>query len=918
MLNTAIKIGLISLFLLVAFSCTNKKERIYTIGFSQCVGNDNWRKQMINEMKIEASFHDNVQLIVEDAQGNSDLQVKQIQGLLNKKVDLLIISPNESKPITPIAQKAFKQGTPTILIDRKIDSDNYSSFIGSDNHAIGKSAALFLDNLADKKMNVLEVWGLEGSSPARERHKGFIENLSTKSNLNIKGKLVGSWLRKGAFEKVKTYSDLDNIQAIFAHNDEMALGAYEACIRRGIDPHKMIIVGVDALQGPQGGIQAVIDGKLTASLLYPTGGGKAIQVALDILQNKPFRKEYLLNTAVVDKTNAEILKLQSTQINDYLGKIENQLLKLQFLDYKYNNQRTLLYITAVLLCLAMFLAILLYFAYLHMKRIYFELQQKNTEINNQRDELAQQREQLVEMNQKIEEVTAQKLRFFTNVSHELRTPLSLLVSPIERIMEINKNQDINRELVVMKNNTDRLLRLIGQLLDFRKIEGDEMKLYVRILDIVSMVKNTKSAFDYQAHIKQIDYEISVPDESIEIYGDEDKIEKVLLNLISNAFKFTPKSGRIHIALIEEQDEVLISVSDSGKGMTREQQLRIFDRFFQGSGDYSSGTGIGLNLSKEYVELHGGTITVESEPGQGSTLTVVLKKGSGHLNLQDAIFLTDAEATPEVKFVMPGIPQEDELADFEIENKEYNILIVEDDDDLREYLRSRFQKQYNVLIATNGKEGLQVLRDSDISLIVCDVMMPEMDGFEFCRIVKGDLAISHIPVIMLTALTGDEQMINGLSVGADDYLYKPFNAQQLLLKVRNMLCLKKQIRNYFKNEFFGSYSEMELDSSDKQFIKKVCAVLDEYLSESELSIEKVSKEIGLSRIQLYRKIKEITGYSPSEFFKSYKVRKSLPLLAAKNLTISEIAYRCGFTSPSYYSKCFKEVLSISPTEYQAKT
>lgn len=907
---------LISIILLVTLSCTNKKERIYTIGFSQCVGNDNWRKQMINEMKIEVSFHENVKLIIEDAQGNSELQARQIQGLLNKKVDLLIISPNESKPITAIAQKAFKQGIPTILIDRKIDSDDYTSFIGSDNRAIGKSAALFLENLTEQKMNILEVWGLEGSSPARERHKGFIENLSGKSNLNVKAKMVGGWLRKDAFEKVKAYPDLSQIQAIFAHNDEMALGAYQACISQGLDPHKLIIVGVDALQGPQGGIQAVIDGKLTASLLYPTGGGKAIQVALDILNNKPFRKEYLLNTAVVDKTNAEILKLQSTQINDYLGKIENQLLKLQFLDYKYNNQRTLLYITVVLLCLALFLAILLYFAYLHMKRIYFELQQKNMEINTQRDELAQQREQLVEMNQKIEDVTAQKLRFFTNVSHELRTPLSLLISPIDRILEMKKFPEIHRELMVMKNNTDRLLRLITQLLDFRKIEGNEMKLYVRQQNIVSLVKSAKSAFNYQAHIKMIDYTMSLPCEGLDIYYDEDKIEKVLLNLLSNAFKFTGKAGKIHVELIEEADVLLISVADTGKGMDADQMAKVFDRFYQGAGDYSSGTGIGLNLSKEFVELHGGTLTVESQPGEGSRFTIVLKKGAAHFNPETTCFMTDSSQKQNPVFEMPILKEVEIPTEDITDAKEYQILIVEDDDNLREYLRSTFRKDYQVRIATNGREALQVLRDNEISLIVCDVMMPEMDGFEFCKIVKSDLAVSHIPIIMLTALTGEEQMINGLTLGADDYLSKPFNTKQLKLKIRNLLSLKKQIKSFFKNEFFGSYAEIELDSSDKQFVKKVCAVLDKYISESDISIEKVSQEIGLSRIHMYRKIKEITGYSPSEFFKSYKIKKSLPLLAAKNLTISEIAYRCGFTSPSYYSKCFKEVLNISPTEYQA--
>lgn len=910
------KICIFLFIILTVLSCTSRKGKVFTIGFSQCIGDDAWRKQMINEMKIEASFYDNVNLIVEDAKGNSELQVKQIQGLLNKKVDLLIISPNESKPITAIAQKAYKQGIPTILIDRKIDSDEYSVFIGADNYAIGKFAAIFLGNSTHEKMNVLEVWGLEGSSPARERHKGFIDNISHFPNFNLTGKVSGRWLKGDAFEQVKSFKHLDQIQVIFAHNDEMALGAYEACKRLKMNTKNMTFLGVDALQGNKGGIQAVINHKLTATMLYPTGGGKAIQVALQILEHKDFKKEYLLNTALVDSLNAQILQLQSVQINDYLGKIENQQFKLKSLDNKYNNQQTLLYFTIILMGLAFFLAIMLFFAYNHTKRILVELKIKNQKIDQQREKLSQQREQLVIMNEKIEEVTAQKLRFFTNVSHELRTPLSLLISPLEKLLEINKYPEMTRELVVMKNNTERLLRLISQLLDFRKIEDEMMKLYVQQVNIISLIKNIKAAFNYQAHIKEINYQLTIPENEIDIFCDEDKMEKVFLNLISNAFKFTKKGGTIRIEVTERNNEVQISVLDSGKGIDKEQLTKIFDRFYQGTGDYSSGTGIGLNLSKEYVELHNGRIIAESQPEIGSKFTVLLKKGKEHLEKEYISFIPDSVSNSKKignGYLMPE--GSEPLVSINEGDYEYNLLVVEDDDDMREYLKTQFKKDYTVFVATNGNEAYQMLKDVEINLIVCDVMMPEMDGFEFCRIVKNDLAFSHIPVILLTALSGEDQLIKGLTIGADDYLYKPFNYKHLQLKVRNLLQLKKKYRDSFKSQFLGSYNETELDSADKKFIGKVTKVLDKYIKDSEISIEKISADLGISRIHLYRKIKDITGYSPSEFFKSYKIKKSLPLLLAKNLNISEIAYQCGFSSPAYYSKCFKEILNISPTEYK---
>ncbi len=901
---------------LLILSCTSKKNKIYTIGFSQCISDDLWRKQMINEMKIETSFYDNFNLIIEDAKGNSELQVKQIGYLLNQKVDLLIISPNESDPITPIAEKAYNEGTPTILIDRKINSDKYSVFIGADNYAIGKYAAIFLGNLKNKNYKILEVWGLNGSSPAQERHKGFIEQLKEYPNLTVSGRVFGKWTKQEAFNQVMKLENLDQYDIIFGHNDVMAIGAYNAFVNHKLNIKNKLFIGVDALMGPDGGIQYVIDKKLNATLMYPTGGGKAIQVAHDILSGRKVKKEYKLNTAIVDNSNAEILQLQSVQINDYKDKIEMQLKKITSLDNKFDNQQTLLYIVVIFMVITLFLAILLYLAYHHARRINTELQLKNEKIIQQREELSLHQDQLVIMNKKIEEVTSLKLRFFTNISHELRTPLSLLISPLEKIIEINRNPEIMRELVVMKNNVDILLRLITQLLDFRKIEDGQMNLSISKINIVAVIKNIKAVFNYQAYNKKINYVLDLNHmENIEMYIDVDKIEKVLLNILSNAFKFSRQGGIIKISLIDHNDEFQIIISDSGKGIDDEQKNQIFDLFYQGKDDYHSGTGVGLYLAREFIELHRGRIEVTSKTNEGSTFSVFLKKGNEHLQVPYISIVAESEVKlnqSEVNEIDNELFVNQGMLVFE--KGEYNLLIIEDNDEMREYLKSRLQQNYNIFTVPNGIDALQILKDVDVNLIVCDVMMPEMDGFEFCNKIKNNLAYDHIPIILLTALTGEEHLLQGLAFGADDYIYKPFNLRHLELKIKNLLSLKKKVRDSFMQEYLGAPIDISYDSADKKFIKKVTFILDKYIRDNEISIEKISSEIGLSRVHLYRKVKELTGTSPSEFFKVYKIKRSLPLLKAKNLSISEISYNCGFSSPAYYSKCFKDVFHISPSEY----
>ena len=881
---------LVWLTLIVLCGCTSSgKQKRHVIGLSQCMLDDAWREAMINDMRIEASNYDDVEIIIKDAQNNNETQIQQIRDLIRQKVDVLIISPYQSEPITAVAEEAYRAGIPTIITDRKVNTDQYTSFVGANNYEIGLAAGNYAAHYLPPNAIILEIWGLTQTSPAQERHKGFVDALREREDLSFR-KIEGQWLVDTARMELRKLEHPEQIDFVYAHNDMMAIAAREYFMAwdsiRGRD---LRIIGVDAVAGA--GLEAVEDGRINASFLYPTGGEQVIRTAMRIIQGEPVDKFIPLRTAPVDHQSARTLLLQADQLQKYKQRIEAQRSRIDGLSDRFYFLRNSLGVISLLMI--GFIALSIYAFYINRK-------------------MRQANRKLISLNAEMKEVTAQKLQFFTNVSHEVRTPLSLILAPLDRLIVSLRESPYASDLRLIQKNANRLLRVINQILDFRKVEGKQEKLAVREIDLVPFVGEIKSYFDSMASVRAISYTFTSSIKQCTLWIDPDLLERVFFNLLSNAFKFTPEGGSVRIELTEEGDRVFIRVVDTGSGIQPGNLPHLFDRFY--TEDRSMGTGIGLHLVKEYIHMHGGEIRVESEPGQRTTFTVCLRKGKAHFEDSDlmetsvshqayeASRLDDSETKAMLSITYP-----------------YTILITEDDDEVRSFLEREFSLHFKIRTAANGKDALRVLEEEEISLVVSDVMMPEMNGFELCRTIKSQLPFSHIPVILLTALTDERQRIFGITGGADDYIQKPFHTDYVKIKIIHLLQERQKLRERLLEKLRDNkllLSEPEkVESIDDTFLRKFAEQIEAVYADPEYNVEKLSETLGLSRGHLHRKIKELTGTAPVEFLRTYRLNKATQLLRQNAYTVSEVAYRTGFSSPAYFSKCFKAVYGVTPTEYQ---
>ena len=881
---------LVWLTLIVLCGCTSSgKQKRHVIGLSQCMLDDAWREAMINDMRIEASNYDDVEIIIKDAQNNNETQIQQIRDLIRQKVDVLIISPYQSEPITAVAEEAYRAGIPTIITDRKVNTDQYTSFVGANNYEIGLAAGNYAAHYLPPNAIILEIWGLTQTSPAQERHKGFVDALREREDLSFR-KIEGQWLVDTARMELRKLEHPEQIDFVYAHNDMMAIAAREYFMAwdsiRGRD---LRIIGVDAVAGA--GLEAVEDGRINASFLYPTGGEQVIRTAMRIIQGEPVDKFIPLRTAPVDHQSARTLLLQADQLQKYKQRIEAQRSRIDGLSDRFYFLRNSLGVISLLMI--GFIALSIYAFYINRK-------------------MRQANRKLISLNAEMKEVTAQKLQFFTNVSHEVRTPLTLILAPLDRLIVSLRESPYASDLGLIQKNANRLLRVINQILDFRKVEGKQEKLAVREIDLVPFVGEIKSYFDSMASVRAISYTFTSSIKQCTLWIDPDLLEKVFFNLLSNAFKFTPEGGSVRIELTEEGDRVFIQVIDTGSGIQPANLPHLFDRFY--TEDRSMGTGIGLHLVKEYIHMHGGEIRVESEPGQRTTFTVCLRKGKAHFEDSDLMETSVSHQAYEASRL-----DDSETKEILSKTYPYTILITEDDDEVRCFLERELSLHFKIRTAANGKEALRVLEEEEISLVVSDVMMPEMNGFELCRMIKSQLPFSHIPVILLTALTDERQRIFGITGGADDYIQKPFHTDYVKIKIIHLLQERQKLRERLLEKLRDNkllLSEPEkVESIDDTFLRKFAEQIEAVYADPEYNVEKLSETLGLSRGHLHRKIKELTGTSPVEFLRTYRLNKATQLLRQNAYTVSEVAYRTGFSSPAYFSKCFKAVYGVTPTEYQ---
>lgn len=889
----------------ILMSCTQKHTR-YRIGVSQC-SDDEWRHKMNNEIVREALFYDGVEVEIRTAKDNNRNQIADIKYFIDKKVDLLIVAPNEAAAITPVVEKAYRQGIPVVVIDRKILSDKYTAFVGADNYEIGKDVGQYILNRLHGKGKVLEITGLEGSTPAMERHKGLTDVLKEEPGIEITASVDGAWLQSVAGEKMDSvFQTNKNIDLVFAQNDRMAIGAYLSARQQQLEK-EMLFVGIDALPGKEYGVEQIINGVLDATFIYPTGGDKVVQVAMDILEKRPYERDTKLSTALVDKTNARVMQLQTDHITEQDGKIER--LNNQVNEYlsRYSAQTMFLY--ACLIILLLFAALLAIIV-----RAYWTKNRMNMELSRQKKKLEEQRDQLINLSKQLEEATHAKLVFFTNVSHDFRTPLTLVADPVEQLLEDKALTPRQQSLLkVVHKNVHILLRLVNQILDFRKYENDKLELVRANMNLRVQLQEWSHSFQTLALKKHIHFVLEVNDDRADylMAVDAEKMERVYFNLLSNAFKFTPENGTITVTLSTLTKEeggryARLVVADTGSGISVQHIRHIFDRFYQIDVNHA-GSGIGLALAKAFVELHGGEITVDSVEGKGTVFTVdipmtVVEEPSADLVQEPRI--TQQTVVEELE----DMETEEQIPD---ENKEC-ILIIDDNADVRDYVKSLLKEEYTVIEAPDGRAGLKKAMKYVPDAIICDVMMPVMDGLECCRKLKTELQTSHIPVMLLTACSLDEQRIQGFECGADSYISKPFNSKLLLVRLRNLMDNHKRLKQFFGDK--TTLSKEPVSDVDKGFVDRFRELIEENLADSELSVEDLGSKMGLSRVQLYRKIKALTNYSPNELVRIARLKKAASLLASSEKTISEITYEVGFTSPSYFTKCYKDYFGESPTDF----
>ena len=534
-------------------------------------------------------------------------------------------------------------------------------------------------------------------------------------------------------------------------------------------------------------------------------------------------------------------------------------------------------------------------------------------MEEQRDKLEEQRDQLIQLSHQLEEATHAKLVFFTNISHDFRTPLTLVADPVEHLLaDKTLSGDQHRMLMLIQRNVNILLRLVNQILDFRKYENGKMEFTPVSVDILSSFEGWNESFQAAARKKHIHFSFdSMPETDYHTLADMEKLERIYFNLLSNAFKFTPENGKIAVRLssLNKEDKrwIRFTVANTGSMISAEHIRNVFDRFYK-IDMHHAGSGIGLALVKAFVEMHGGTIAVESDEKLGTIFTVELPVQSCETVATEP---DDILVSPDSRTTDILLTEEEEL-EKGYDSSKPSVLVIDDNEDIRSYVHTLLHTDYTVIEAADGSEGIRKAMKYVPDLIISDVMMPGIDGIECCRRLKSELQTCHIPVILLTACSLDEQRIQGYDGGADSYISKPFSSQLLMARVRNLIDSHRRLKQFFGDG--QTLAKEDVCDMDKDFVERFKSLIEEKMGDSGLNVEDLGKEMGLSRVQLYRKIKSLTNYSPNELLRIARLKKAASLLASSDMTVAEIGYEVGFSSPSYFTKCYKEQFGESPTDF----
>jgi len=868
---------------------------------------DEWRKIMVEEMQREISLYRDfkINLIIKDAKDDNYRQIKDIDELVRQKVDLLIVSPNEAEQLTSAVEKVYNKGIPVIVIDRQINSKKYTAFIGADNFAVGREAGYFCAELLNKKGRILEITGLKGSTPAIERSSGFNEIISSYPDIKMVKTIEGGWLEDRTLKLTDslfyTFNDFD---LIFAQNDFMARAASSSAKKHKLKPY---IIGVDGLNTENGGISMVLGGLIDGTILYPTGGDKAIQLAINILTGKPYEQQNNLITFRIDNTNARTIWLQGVEIRSQQSKIDKLRGQMNHLSSLLKRRGTLLILTTSVIILLILVVCTIYFLFRQKNILNKALAVKNKTIISQNKIISDQRDDSINLLMLAEEAKENKLRLFTDISHEFRTAVTLIVNPLDLLIKSIHDENLKSNLIKVQKNAARLTRLSDSILRFRNI--DENKYHPNYIgsNLSKFISDTIEPFQEKAKQKNITLDIDMPQY---LYAEFDPsiLEKMMYNLLSNSIKYNTKNGTVTVSLKQDNLKVLIRIKDTGIGIPANDLPHIFNRFYRASNSKynteNEGVGVGLAMTKEFIQLHGGTITVSSFENMGTTFDVTIPQFNSKIN--------------EPLDLPSDFPLNIKIENTLTPDKDKTILVVEDNPDLLGVIACLIGKYFNVITASDGKEGLEITKKNLPSLIISDIMMPLMDGLQMCKQIKNNPLTCNIPVILLTALDSQEYTIKGFDIGADAYISKPFNELLLLTHIKNLIETREKIKESYCPSVFLQDLFKTRDTAEKDFTKKCLELIYENAESENFGLEDLAEKMNLSRSSLYRKIKDITNLRPVDFIKKARLNYSAKLLLTKNLSVNEIAWRSGFSDPKYFSKCFLQEFGCYPRKYVEKS
>lgn len=910
----------ILVLLLSALCACSQSQQTFLVGVSQC-SDDLWRETANREMLREASFGSDLSIEIRTSHDDSEEQIKDVEYFIDKKVDLLVVSPNEATSMTPVVSRAFRSGIPVVLFDRKIDSEEYSAYVGADNVQIGEQIGNYLSSLAlhagKAQFRIVVIRGTRGSTADVERYEGLVRSIERAKGIGIRiiSERHADFMKESAYEAMcRMIGDglSEDVDAIIAFNDAMAIGAYEALEELFPGGNHPPIVGVDALSGAGGGIDAIQKGIISASFIYPTGGDVVIDIVRKILQRNAFDHSYILNTALVTPDNVKILSLQRQELESKQSKLEEINERLRSITTVYGSQRRGMIALAILAGLILLLLLILLSQNRKRGRMNEILNRQNAKIQEQIQTLEDQNNQLTDLTKQLEEATRDKEIFYTNISHEFRTPLTLILGSTDLLSESAtlQNED-KRSLYMIRKNGRKLLALINEILDFSACESHQMTIDYSDVELNQFLEGINAMFMDVARKKFIHFSFKPTEGAFDVQMDKNKLEKIYFNILSNAFKYVKEGGSVAVTLTRQADkgQAAISVFNSDSFISEAAQRNIFKMFYTGSPMGANSSGIGLALTKSLVDVLSGDISIESDESTGTTFTVTLPyrlEENAHQEPDPGFSYASRSLVSDKFSYEPEVPAE--VSDPDDGNRE-TILVIEDNQDLQRFLKTLLSPDYRVLQAFNGRDGLDKVYLYHPDLIISDIMLPVMDGYDVCRKVKANEVSRHIPIVLLTACALDEQRSLGYEVGADAFLQKPFNAEVLKTRIRNLF-LKK-------NALLESAGYSWIVGKEDKIPPKGCDILDKIVQyvtahiEETISIDDLAEAVGTSRANLYKKIKEVTDYSPIDLVNLLKIKKALDLVLYRNMTITEAAYEMGFNSLSYFSRTFVKYYKVPP-------